>query len=79
MQQNIFKIESNSVTLNSEAFFMDWLNSYEYHRDQEKKQRVDALHTMIGLDFTQAIMMLLMSEKTRAIARLAHFTRPFIL
>jgi hypothetical protein len=77
MQQNIFKVESNSIALNSDPFFMDWLNSYEYHRDQEKKERVDALHRIMPLDFTQAIMMLLMSEKTRAIARLAQCARAF--
>jgi hypothetical protein len=78
MQENKIKIESNDVVLNSDDFFMDWLNAYEYHRAPDAIQRVDALHTIIPLGFTEAFMMTLMSEKTGAISRVAHYVKAFV-
>jgi hypothetical protein len=57
---------------------MDWLKAYEYHRAPDAIQRVDALHTIIPLGFTEAFMMTLMSEKTGAISRVAHYVKAFV-
>jgi len=78
MNETQIKIEANDVVLNCDRFFMDWLNGYEYHRDPEAIQRVDALHTILPLGFTEAVMMTVMSEKTGAISRVAHYAKAFI-
>jgi hypothetical protein len=78
MQNTKIKIESNDVILNCDDFFMDWLNAYQYHRVPDTIQRVDALHTILPLGFTEAFLMGLMSEKTGAISRVAHYAKAFI-
>jgi len=75
MNETQIKIEANDVVLNCDRFFMDWL---KYHRDPEAIQRVDALHTILPLGFTEAVMMTVMSEKTGAISRVAHYAKAFI-
>jgi hypothetical protein len=78
MQDTILKVEVNNVALNSDAVFMDWLNGYEYHRAPDAIEKVEALHTMLPLGFTEALMMALMSHKTSAITRVAHYARALI-
>jgi hypothetical protein len=57
---------------------MDWLNAYQYHRDPDAIKRVDSLHGILPLGFTEAVMMTLMAEKTGAISRAAHYAKNFI-
>lgn len=78
MQDTKLKVEANNVVLNSDDFFMDWLNGYEYHRAPNAIQRVETLHTIMPLAFTEALTATLMSEKTGAITRVAHYARAFI-
>ena len=73
MQETKLKIELNGVVLNSDDFFMEWLNAYQYHREPAAIENVDALHTILPLGFTEALMMTLMSEKTSAISQVARY------
>lgn len=69
--QSMFQISSNNVAINSDKTLSDWLNSYEYHRDKEKRDRIDALHEMFPLDASKVILLSLLTEKAKAIAGLA--------
>ena len=41
--QQLIQIESNGVLLNSEKMLFDWLNAFEYHSDQTKKEEIKLL------------------------------------
>ena len=73
--QSTFKISSNDVILNSEKVLYDWLNSYEYHRDKEKRKFIDSLHEMFPLDGSKVLFLGLLSDKTQAIYKIAILVR----
>ena len=73
--RSAFTISSNDVILNSEKVLNDWLNSYEYHRDKEKRKFVDSLHEMFPLDASKVLFLGLMSDKTQAINNIAVLIR----
>lgn len=73
--QLAFKIQSNDVILNSEKVLYDWLNSYEYHRDKEKRKFIESLHEMFPLDGSKVLFLGLLSDKTQAIYNMAVLVR----
>jgi hypothetical protein len=66
-----FQIQSDEVVLNSEKVLWDWLNSYEYHRNKEKREFIDNLHAVFPLDASKVLFLSLLTDKTRAIAGVA--------
>lgn len=68
--QRQIQLTSADLILNSEKVLMDWLNSYEYHRDQDKKALVDRLFRMMPVDISRAVMLLLVVGKVEAIRSL---------
>lgn len=73
--QSIYKISSNDTVLNSEKVLYDWLNSYEYHRDKEKRKFIDSLHEMFPLDGSKVLFLSLLTDKTKAINNIAVLVR----
>ena len=73
--QSAYKISSNDVILNSEKVLYDWLNSYEYHRDKEKRKFIDNLHEIFPLDGSKVLFLGLLSDKTQAIYNIAVLVR----
>jgi len=73
--QSAFQIKSNDTVLNSEKVLNDWLNSYEYHRDKEKRKFIESLHEMFPLEASKVIFLGLLSDKTQAIINVAKFIR----
>jgi len=69
-----FRISSDDVVLNSERVLYDWLNAYEYHRDKEKREFIQSLHTMLPLDASKVLFLSLLTEKTKAINNVAALT-----
>jgi hypothetical protein len=69
--QSAFTIMSNDVVLNSEKVLYDWLNSFEYHRDKEKRQFIESLHQMIPMDASKVLFIGLLADRAEAINNLA--------
>ena len=69
------QIKSNEVLLNSEDTLLDWLNSYEFHRNEDKRKFIESLHQMLPLDVSKVIFRRLLLDKAEAIHRLADFIR----
>lgn len=65
--QKLFQIKSNDVVLNSEKTLYNWLNSYEYHHDEDKRKLIESLHTILPLEASKAIFIALLSDKAIAI------------
>lgn len=70
-----FQLRSNDVVLNSEKVLDDWLNSYEYHRNKEKRKFIDDLHAMFPLDASKVLFLILLTEKTIAVSGIAALNR----
>jgi hypothetical protein len=51
--QQMMKIASNHVVVNSERVLYDWLNSHEYHRDPDKRESMDGLFRGTPGDLTR--------------------------
>lgn len=73
--QSLVQIRSNDVLLNSEKVLFDWLNSYEYHRDKEKREFIESLHGMFPLEASKAIFLSLLTDKAEAIFEMAKIVR----
>jgi hypothetical protein len=59
-------MKSNKVLLNSESVLFDWLNSHEYHRNEDKREFIESLHQMIPLDLTKVVFLRLLVHKAVA-------------
>ena len=66
-----FQIKSNDVVLNSEKVLYDWLNAFEYHRDKERREFIESLHTMLPLEASKVLFIALLTEKVQAIHNIA--------
>lgn len=65
------QIFSNGILLNSEKVLKDWLNAYEYHRDEEKKEFLESLHKILPIEASKPLFVSLLIDKTRAILNLS--------
>ena len=73
--QSEVQIKSNKILLNSETVLFDWLNSHEYHRDEDKQEFLESLHQMIPLDTSKVIFLGLLIDKALASINLADLIR----
>jgi len=73
--QKQFQITSDEVVLNSEKVLSDWLNAYEYHRNKEKQEFLDSLHTIFPLEASKVLFIALLTDKTKAIYAIAALVR----
>ena len=74
MQSGI-RISHDDVLINSERVLFDWLNSYEYHRETEKRRFIESLHRMIPLDASKVVFLRLLAYKADGVFNLAAFSR----
>jgi hypothetical protein len=74
--QKSFSMQRNDVELNLDKVLYKWLNSYEYHRDKEKRKFIESLHDEVfSLDASKVIFLGLLSDKTEAIYNIAALVR----
>jgi hypothetical protein len=73
--QSVFRLSTDDVILNSEKILFDWLNAYEYHRDKDKQEFIDKLHSFFPLEASKVIFIGLLTDKMEAIYNLAALTR----
>lgn len=65
--ESIMTITTNDMVINSEKTMMDWLNAYEYHRDQDKKMKLKPIFEMFSHDGARAIFVMFIVDKIKAI------------
>jgi hypothetical protein len=72
MQRN-FQVQAGGIVINSENVLQDWLNAFEYHRDQDKRKALETLHTLLPLPASRALFLMLLSDKASAIFNIGYF------
>ena len=55
------------AVINSDKTLKNWLNAYEYHTDQDKKEEIDFLTKMIPFHYLQTVFVMQMVDKANAI------------
>jgi hypothetical protein len=61
------------TTLNSPEFLDNYLNALEYHRDKERRERIQQITQHYPLDVQKPIVVLLLFYRLSAINRLVSF------
>lgn len=56
-----------TATLNSFEVFLEWLNAYEYHRDPDKRQRLEGLTRMLSHEAARAIFLHMLADAISAV------------
>ncbi|MDP1714010.1 MAG: hypothetical protein Q8L41_04630 [Anaerolineales bacterium] len=77
-KQATYTIQSNDVVLNSEKVLANWLNSFEYHRDKEKREFIEKLHKIFPLEASKVLFLGLLSDKALAINNIAVIARAIV-
>jgi hypothetical protein len=44
-QKNLYQLSTEAIVLSSEEMLKKWLNAYEYHRDESKREELQRLHS----------------------------------
>lgn len=66
-----FGIMSDGTMLNSSKMLDVWLNGYEYHGDEEKRQRFEDLHgDVLSKELTEALFVAMMLDRARVVIEL---------
>jgi hypothetical protein len=73
--QSYFTISSDDLVLNSEEALKLWLNAFEYHRDEHKRERLNAVHQAMPLEISKALFIDLLRYKVEAIWWVAAFIK----
>jgi hypothetical protein len=61
--------------LNSDESFQDWLNAFEYHRDPQKREKIERVCGVFSFDAARAIFVSMLLDKVNAILNLAVIIR----
>ena len=65
--QSMIQIQCDEEIINSEKMLLEWLNSYEYHNDEDKKENIIKLHNIFPLEVSRVIFIMMLREKAKSI------------
>jgi hypothetical protein len=71
--RSAIRISVNDKIVNSEEVLSAWLNSYEYHRDPDRRQFLETIKTMLPFSAAQVLFIQQLAEKVKAISSLSSF------
>jgi hypothetical protein len=71
--QEVFKMATDLTVLNSQEFLDNYLNALEYHRDKDRREKIQQVAQHFPLDVQKPIIVLLLFYRLSAINRLASF------
>ncbi len=69
--QDVFTIAVDKTILNSQEFLDNYLNALEYHRDKERREKIQRVTEHYPLEVQKPIVLLLLFYRLSAINRLA--------
>jgi hypothetical protein len=71
--RDVFEISAGGMVVNSQQFLDDYLNAIEYHRDRDRRQRIDEVAEHFPLDAQRPLVILLLGLRLNAINKLSSF------
>jgi hypothetical protein len=73
--QPYFQISVNDTPLFHDNTLKDWLNGVEYHQDQEKEEKIQALESALSENILRGIFVSQLSGRIKAVFMLAHLAK----
>jgi hypothetical protein len=61
------------AVLNSEETFQLWLNTHEYHRDEDKQAAMEELQALLPFDWLRAMFISMLFDRALAVINIANF------
>jgi len=71
----MISITANGKLVNGDALVSTWLNAYEYHRDQEKREEMEKVSEVFPFEATRALLVMILYDKVDAIFIIANVIR----
>jgi hypothetical protein len=71
--QKIFTIKIKEKILNSNEFFDNYVNAFEYHRNPARRKYIDAIAESFPLEAQKSVFVLLLGLKLKVTIKLASF------
>lgn len=68
---DIIEVKSHGQIINSDKVLSDWLNAFQYHRDQSKRKEIERLHDLMPLESSRGFFIMLLLDKVEAIFKIA--------
>ena len=76
--QKFFRLNTNETIVNSDNTLYNWLNAYEFHHEEQKKELLSLMHKIFPKEASRAIFVMLLIDKSKAIQVLNGLIRPVI-
>jgi hypothetical protein len=67
--QKLFVVQFHDRIINSDKVLFDWLNSFEFHRDQDKRKEIERLHDLMPIEASRVFFLMLLHDKVSAICQ----------
>lgn len=69
--QNTIRFKINDILINSEEFFNTWVNAFEYHKIDEKQNKINDIHgSLIPFSNSKAIIIAILIDKAQAVCEI---------
>jgi len=76
--QKFFRLKSNEIIVNSDNTLYNWLNAYEFHHEEDKRELLRSMNKIFPEEASRAIFVMLLIDKSKAIQVLNGIIRPII-
>ena len=70
MMQAFFLRGQENMLINSENIFMKWLNAYEYHRDDKKRELLEEIDKVVPKTFSRSLFESSLIDRSKAVIEL---------
>ncbi|MCY3668502.1 MAG: hypothetical protein OXH81_22775 [Gemmatimonadetes bacterium] len=67
MSLTLMSDDQKDLIVNCEKTLMDWINAYEYHRDDEKRRLIEDLDTTLPEEFSRSMFKSMLLDKVKAV------------
>ncbi len=71
--QKTFTIKIKEKILNSDEFFANYVNAFEYHRNPKRREHIDSIAEHFPIEAQKSVFVFLLGLKMKAINKLASF------
>jgi len=75
--KSIVQFKANDILVSSEEFFLKYLNAFEYHKDNDKRNFFEELFKFLPIPAARFFVVSLLIDKVRAVINLGGFISMF--
>lgn len=72
MMQALFQRGQENMLINSEGIFMKWVNAEEYHRDDEKRELLEEIDSVLPRTFSRSLFESSLIDRAKSVIELGN-------